>query len=139
MFINETDLVDVKVHYIKSNHRYSAYTNVEFEDMDLEEEEKKDYKVLSLKMRELTWGLYNQLQEDAMQDDHNGNPQFNVKLYKENRLLKLIKEWDAKTDDDKPVPIAQRFLSHLAPDIAETILRAYDEISFISGDEEGKS
>jgi hypothetical protein len=138
MFIKDSDLIDINVYYRKRGNRYSAYTESEFGLTKLREDEKKHFKILSLKMKELTWGLYNQLQEDAMVEDINGNPQFNVKTYKENRLLKLIHKWDAVDEDDKAVPVNNSSISHLAPDIAETILRAYDEFSFISKDEEGK-
>ena len=138
MFIKDTDLIDIKVYYLKRGHKYVAYTEKEFGELKLKEDEKKPYECLSLKMKELTWGLYNQLQEDAMVEDVNGSPQFNVKIYKENRLNKLIKEWSAVGEDKKPIPINQEYISHLAPDIAESILRAYDELSFISKDEEGK-
>jgi len=139
MFVNDTDIVDIKIYYIKRGRQYKALTNGEFKNMDLKDDERKKYKLLSLKMRELTWGLYNQLQEDAMVADVNGNPQFNVKVYKENRLNRLIKEWDAKDEEGKGVPVTSKQLSHLAPEIPEAILRAYDDLSFISEDEEGKS
>jgi len=140
MFVKDTDLVDVKVYYLKKGkgHRYLSYTEAEFKGSVLKDDEKKQYKVLSLKMQQLTWGLYNQLQEDAMVEDINGNAQFNVKKYKENRLCKLIKEWDAINEEGKPVSIAPGSISHLSPDVAETILRGYDELSFVDEAEEGK-
>ncbi len=138
MFVKDTDFLAINVYYRKRGHRYLAYTEAEFKNSTLKEEDKLAYKTLSLKMRMLTWGLYNQLQEEAMVEDLNGNPQFNVKVYKENRLVKLIIEWNAINDDGKPVPVASGTIAHLAPDIAETILRSYDELSFMGKDEEGK-
>lgn len=138
MFIKESSVIDIKIYCKRQGHRYLAYTDTEFKGLGLKEDEKKGYAVLNLKMKELTWGLYNQLQEDAMVEDVNGNPQFNVKLYKENRLLKLIKEWDATGEDGNKVPVNNGSISHLAPDIAESILRAYDELSFVDKEEEGK-
>ena len=95
MFVKDTDVVDIKIYYRKKGRRYTSLTENELEKQNLKDDEKKAYKVVSLKMKELTWGLHNQLQEDGMIEDINGTPQFNVKLYKENRLHKLIKEWDA--------------------------------------------
>lgn len=138
MFIRDNDLVNIKVYYLKRGYRFLTYTEGEFKESSLKEDEKKKYSEVNLEMRELTWGLYNQLQEDAMTDDEAGRPQFNVKIYKENRLLKLIKSWDAVDEEGKPVPVNKNTISHMAPDIAETILRAYDEYSFISEEEEGK-
>lgn len=138
MFIKDSDLIEIKIYYKKKGNRYTAYTKMDFDAIVLKEDEKKDYSVLSLKMQELTWGLYNQLQEDAMVENANGNSQFNVKVYKENRLFKLLREWDAVSAEGKPIPITMVNVSHLSPAIAEIILRAYDEISLISEDEEGK-
>jgi hypothetical protein len=136
MFIKDEDVIEIKVYYRKSRNRYLAYTEKDYKDVP--EEEKAKYSPLVLKMKELTWGLYNQLQDDAMVTDAGGERQFNVKAYKENRLKNLIKEWDAKDRDAKPVPINEKSISHLAPAIAETILRAYDDASLLSEDEEGK-
>ena len=138
MFIKDGDSVKIKVYYIKKGYRFVTYTQDEFKKSIVEEDEKREYSCVSVEMMELTWGLYNQLQEDAMIDDASGRPQFNVKVYKENRLLKLIKSWDAIDDDGNLVPVNKNTISHMAPDIAETILRAYDEYSFISEEEEGK-
>jgi len=137
MFIKDEDIIELKVYYKKLGLRYIAYTEKEFDEIGLEKDIKKTYKVLCVKMRELTWGLYNELQDDAMVEDGNGDKRFNFKVYKENRLKKLLKEWDA-TNDDKPVSVNPSAVSHLAPSIAETILKAYDDVSFISEEEEGK-
>jgi hypothetical protein len=94
--------------------------------------------LLTVKMKELTWGLYNQLQDNAMIADANGESRFNFRSYKESKLKSLIKEWDAKDKDGKPVMVNEITISHLAPSIAETIIRSYDEISFLTEDEEGK-
>jgi len=138
MFVKDTDIVDVTIYYMKRGRQYTVLTDGEFKKLDLKDDERKKYKPLSLKMREMTWGLYNQFQEDAMVEDANGVPQFNVKQYKENRLNKLIKEWDAKDEEGKAVPVAPRQLTHLAPEIPESILRAYDDVSFVNKEEEGK-
>lgn len=138
MFIKDTDIVDIKIYYKKRGRKHIVFTENDFKNLDLKDDERNKYKSLSLKMQEMTWGLYNQLQEDAMVSDSNGNPQFNVKIYKENRLNKLIKEWDAKDEEGKLVPVAPRQIAHLAPEVAESILRAYDDISFIDEEEEGK-
>ena len=137
MFIDDSDIIEIKVHYIKSGHRYEAKTEKEFQALD-SEDEKKLYAVLNVKMALLSWGLYNQLQEDAMTQNISGETQFNFKVYKENRLKKLVKGWDAKGKDDKDVPVSDKAISHLAPSIAETILRAYDEESFVGDEEEKK-
>ena len=137
MFITDNDLVEVNLFYRKSGHRYIAYTKKEFDKVNFKEEEKVKYSKLTVKMFSLTWGMYNALQEEAMVDTGNGDRQFNFKVYKENRLRKLIKEWDAKKED-KSVPVNEKTLSMLSPIVAEAILRAYDEEETVSEEEEGK-
>ena len=139
MFINEDDVIDVKIFYKKSSHyknRYEAYTDGEFSSLDLEEDVKESYDILNLQMRELTWGLYNDLQEIAMVDTNSGERRFNYKIYRESRLLKLIKHWSAKDTNDKPIPVNNVSITHLSPSIAEAILRAYDSVSLVSEEEE---
>ena len=138
MFIEDKDTIDFSIYYkkvLKDRRLYIAYTESEFKL--LPEEEQKGCDTLSLKMKELTWGMYNDLQEEAMADTNgSGDRQFNFKIYKENRLLTLLSGWSAKDKDDKPVPINNKAVSHLSPTIAETILRAYDEVSFVTEEKE---
>lgn len=136
MFIREDDIVEIKIYCKKSKYRYMALTENEFKE--LEEEQKKKYELLVVKMKELSWGLFNQLQDEAMVETASGEQKFNYRIYKESRLKKLIKEWSAKDKDGKPVPVNENMITHLAPSVAEAILKAYDEISFISEEEEGK-
>lgn len=136
MFIHDDDIMEIKIYYRKNRNRYIAYTEKDYKDVS--NEEKAKCSTLSLKTKNLTWGLYNQLQDDAMVDTGSGERQFNFRAYKENRLKNLIKEWDAKDKDGKPVPINEKSISHLAPSVAETILRAYDDESLLGEEEEGK-
>ena len=55
-----------------------------------------------------------------------------------NKLKKLIKEWDAKGKDGKNIAVSGPAISHLSPAVAEAILKAYDEVSVLSDEEEGK-
>ena len=121
MFVYDEDLIDVKIHFKKRGHNYLAYTSSEFEDLGLKDEEKKEYSEVNIKMKELTFSLYNELQEDAMVETSSGEHRFNFKIFKENKLKKLIKEWDAKGKEDKPVAINENSISHLSPQIAEAI------------------
>ena len=75
--------------------------------------------------------------DHAMVTDANGDRHFNFKAFRENKLKKLMKEWDAKKDD-KAVPINDRMISMLAPSIAECILSSYDSECMLTEEEEGK-
>ena len=139
MFIEEKDVIELSLRYRKRGHDYEAYTSKEFKALKLDEEKAKKYDVVHLKARPLTWGLYNELQEAAMIISESGDRQFNYKLYKENRLKRLLIEWDAKDKDGKTVIVNEKTIAHLSPVIAEAILRAYDEVSYVGEDEENLS
>ena len=137
MFIEDTDFIDIQIYYKKSNKKYTVLTQKSFKELILDEGEKQKYTVLNLKMREMSWGLYNELQDSAVffEDD---NRRFNYKIYKENKLKKTIYSWDAKDKDKKDVPVNDKNILHLAPGIAEIIIEAYDEVTLIGDDEEKK-
>mgnify|MGYP000695648833 CR=1 FL=1 len=136
MFIEE-DPISISIFFKKVGRHFIAYSKPDYDKMELSEEERSLYKELTLQMRPLTWGLYNELQESAMVLDELGNRQFNYKVYKENRLLRLIRKWNAKRDG-KDVPINPTTLSKLSPDIAEVILTEYDNVSLLDEDDEKK-
>lgn len=136
MFIKENELVEINVYCKKIKTRYIAITESEYKQLN--DEDKKKYELLTVKMQELTWGLFNQLQDSAMVSNSEGDSKFNYRIYKENRLKKLIKEWNAKDSNGKSIPVNDNMISHLAPSIAETILKSYDEITYIGEEEEGK-
>ena len=141
MFVKDGDFVEVVIYYKPVGKHYEVYSKLDFEKLELKEEELNKYKKVTIKMRELTWGLYNDFQEYASEYDAEGNRRFNYKRYKELRLVKLIVQWDAtmtKNDRITHVPVNEQSIRCLAPEIAETILSAYDEVMYVSEDEEGK-
>lgn len=135
MFIDEKSLIDIQVFWKKVKYRYEAYTEKELKKLKLKDDEIKKFTALNLKAMLLTWEVYNQLQEEAT-EDNGSERKWNFKKYKESRLIKLFKEWDAKNEKGEPVPLNEANLKHLAPPIAEAILRAYDELSFMTEEEE---
>jgi len=139
MFIDDKESVDVMTYYKKTGHDYEAYTAKEFSCLKLQEDDKKSYNIVKIKAAVLTWGLYNELQEASLLITDAGDRQFNYRLYKENRLTKMIKEWDAKDKEGKPVPVNEKTILHLSPVVAEAILRALDELSFVGEEEENLS
>jgi hypothetical protein len=138
MFITDNSLIEVKICWRKIKNRYDAFTESEFKKLTIAEEIKKKYTPLTLKMMELTWELYNKLQEESFDEDVDGNKKWNFRKYKENRLKRVLKEWDAKDDKGVAIPVNEKNILHLSPTIAEAIIRAYDEISTL-GDEEEKN
>lgn len=141
MFVEENVLVEVVIFYKRSGYQYRAYDSKKFEELELTEEEKSKYKKLTLKMKQLTWGLYNDLQEGAVDHDNEGNRRFNYRKYKEMRLIKLIQSWDAtQTQGDKIVniPVNEKNIKMLSPEIAEMILTVYDSVMYLTDEDEGK-
>jgi len=140
MFIEESDVSDIIVYYKKVGKHYLAYNEKELAESDLDEEAKKKYKKVTIKMRQLTWGAYNDLQEASVEIDGEGNRRFNFTRYKELKLIRLIVDWDATTlKDGEPtkVKVSKNALRSLSPEIAEAILSAYDEMSYVTEEEEG--
>jgi hypothetical protein len=143
MFIEETKPIELKIHYRKVGRGYVAYSDAEFKAAELEPELRMKYKELNVKMKPLTWDLYNDLQESSfLPEDATGRKKFNFKVYKYNKLMQLISSWDATTSvEGKIVPVVlnEKNIKLLSPDIAEAIITAYDNISMVSEDEEKKS
>jgi len=140
MFIEDDQLIDIKIHFRKYGHIYEAFTEQEYKELKLTPDDEKKYSAVCFSMKVLDWGTYNTLQESAVVEDVlTKERKFNYKLYKEARLKTLIKQWDAKDKENKPVPINMQTISKLAPSIGEAILRAYDEESFLTKDEEKNS
>ena len=136
MFIQDEDLIEVKIYCRKRGHKYDAYGEKDFKELKIKDEDKAKFECITVKMKVLSWGLYNKLQDEAMVENSDKERVFNFRIYKENRLKNLIKEWDAKNKEGKPVPVNELSISHLAPPVAESILRVYDEQSFLGEEEE---
>ena len=134
MFIDPQDSVDVALHYKKIGKTYLCYNDGDFKKIP--EEEAKAYKSLNVVMRVTDWGIYNDLQNKAIETDEEGNRRFNNKKYKELRLQTLIKDWDVKDANDKVVKPTPEKIRQIAPSIAEMILEEYDTGTFLSEEEE---
>ncbi len=134
MFIDDSNLIEIKIYYRKTKTSYVSISQKEHKK--LKDTEKAKYKEFNIKMKPLTWDLYNLLQDEAQVENMEGDKEFSYRSYKENKLIKLIASWDAKDKEDKVVPINEKNIKSLAPNIAETILREYDEVSFLGEEEE---
>ena len=165
MFIDEKELIEFKIYYKKVGRHYIAFNEGDFQEIDIPsiekldadqkkrlteedkkkmtEEEKAKFKVVNIRARPLTWGLYNELQEEAVVKDNLGNRQWNYKRYKEVKLRRIIAEWDVKTtreSDGQTVtaPVSPNQIATLSPDVAEVILNTYDKIMIMDEAEEKK-
>ena len=141
MFVENGTTVDVVVFYKKMGYHYATYSEKEFEKKEFSDEEREKFKKLTVQMKQLTWGLYNELQECAVDLDQDGNRRFNSKKYKESRLTKIISGWDAtikKDGKDIKINPTEQTIKSLSPEIAEAILNSYDQVMYLSEEEEKK-
>jgi len=138
MFIDTNEQIKVTVYYLKKGYIYDAYTSSEFELLKLRDSEKTKYKELNLVMRQLTWGLQNELQDEALRELPDGTSKFQYKIFKEAKIEKTIISWDAKNEKDEPIDINLKIIRSLAPEIAEAIIRAYDTATLLGGEDEKK-
>ena len=140
MFIQDSDTINVEIYYKKSGRAYIALSAKDFDEE--EESDKPKYKKVVIVMKLLTWSLFNELQEDAsIYSEDMGKNVFNYKKYKEDKLKKLIVNWDVTTEKDgkvTPVPVNTKNILSLSPNVAETILNTYDSLSLVGDDEEKK-
>jgi hypothetical protein len=140
MFINSEDFLEIKVYYRRiKNSVYIAKNEKDYND--LSDEDKTKYKCLVVKTKQLTWGMYNEINEESViKDISSGSRVWNSKLYKENKLKKILASWDAMKEEKGkvvPVPITPETIKSLAKEIAETILVEYDSLTEMSDEEEG--
>ena len=136
MFIDDTVTFEIEI-YCHKNRKY-AYTEKEFKSLDFENKDVAKYGLLKLKMKELTWGMHNDIQNKAMTEAPNGISTFNYKIFKEEKLLRSVVDWDAVDKEGKKREVNIRSISALCPCVAEAIVRAYDEYSYVGDDEEKK-
>jgi hypothetical protein len=143
MFLEDEEMLDIVIYHKKVGKHYVAYGEESFNKIGMSEDEKKEFNTLNIKARQLTWGLYNDLQESAMVPDELGNRKWNYKVYKESKLKSIIVKWDAKIKNEEgkmvDIPPTSKAIAKMAPDIAEAILNIYDKITIIDEDEEKKS
>ncbi len=145
MFINDQEEIVVKIYYRQNNKMYIAHTETELEELKkknkISDEEVSQLKCITIKCPPLTWGLHNEIQEAALATDETGQKKWNYRAYKENKLLRIIKKWDATMnngDEKVPAPVNPKVIAKLAPEIAEAILSGYDQQTTLGEEEEKK-
>jgi len=72
--------------------------------------------------------MYNDLQKNALVDKGTGmGDEIDWMKYKENKLIQVLVDWDAKNKDGTKMPINQEAIFNLHPTVAETLLNEYDK------------
>lgn len=143
MFIDNNDIVEVKIHYKKDGFKYLALTDTEvskrIKNKKLTEDQvEKEFQTLVVNMSVLNWGSYNRFQDLATLTNEKGERYFDYKVYKEQRLQSLIKSWNAKDSEGKDVSVTPKSIMMLAPTIGDAIVRGFDEASYYDEEEAKK-
>jgi len=143
MFIKKNDTVEVKIYFKQKGYKFLALTGEEVQsrikDKKLTEEQlKEEYSSLTIQMKVLSWGEYNDFQSSAQKTNANGDRYFDYRTYKEDRLKKLIRSWDAVDQEGKPVPANEQTVMSLVPTIGDAIVKGYDELCFYDEEKEKK-
>ncbi len=131
MFIDVKDLITVELFWKRNEKNKNI---VVLRDLNsLSEEVKKTFNKTTFKMRPLNWGIYNDLQRESMVDRGTGDgEQLDWLKYKENKLSKILADWDAKDKDGNKIPITMETIKTLHPLIAEFALAEYDKKTIAS-------
>lgn len=130
MFIDSKDLITVELYWKRNEKNRSLIVLKEI--TSLTEDAKKTFTKTTLKMRPMGWGLYNELQRESTVDKGTGDgDQLDWIKYKENKLLKLLADWDAQDKEGKKIPINMESIKTLHPLIAELALSEYDTKSVL--------
>jgi len=143
MFIDNNDIIEVKIYYKQDKFRFLALTESEIEkrvrDKKLTNSQvETEFALLNVNMTALNWGSYNRFQDLATLTNEKGERYFDYKTYKEQRLQNLLKSWSAKDKDGNDVPVSPKSIMQLAPTIGDAIVRGFDEASYYDEETEKK-
>ena len=134
MFVGKEN-VEVVLFYKQAG---TGNLRVETSLKDVPKNERDQFKKLVLGMRPLTWKKYNEVQRQATVDKGVGRGgEIDWVLYKEKKLLSILVEWDAKTEEGKPILVNQENIFKLHPMIAEMSLNEFDRKTLLGEEEQG--
>lgn len=154
MFVDEQEVIKIKVFYKKAKTNYFCINEEKFRELALKLKNEKTrpsekeaiakylrgLKELNVEMRPFTWGMQNKLLEDCLTENPNtGEKYYSQKKNKELKLRMALIRWDATDVEGNPIKLDVKNLEKLSPAIAETILSSYDDVSFLDDDPEGNS
>jgi hypothetical protein len=103
------------------------------------EEKRGSFQALTATMEPMTWGTYNELQERCSgKSDEGLGDELDWAKYKEEKLLTVMVEWDAKDDQGRHIPLTKEAVFSLHPKVAETLLSEYDKRTLMGEEEKMK-
>jgi hypothetical protein len=141
MFI-DNNYINITIFYKKTGMNYIAFLQKDFNKKVPNELSRKKFLSVTIKLKPLTWGIYNDINNPAILKSEDGDRGYDYKSYKEHKLKTIIVDWDVKKKNNKgeleKVTITDESILSIAPEIAELILKEYDEVTMISEEEEKK-
>ena len=140
MFID--NYINIIIFYKKMGMNYIAFLKRDFYKKVPNELNRKKFLSVEIKLKPLTWGIYNDINDPTILKSEDGGKEYDYKVYKEHKLKIIIADWDIKKKNNKgeleKVPVTEESILSIAPEIAELILKEYDEVTMISEEEEKK-
>ena len=135
ILVKQGDVVEVTVYYKETpKGNIVAKSSKEFET--IHDEKKGEYKKLTCTCKRLSWKMQNDLQRNATKE---GADKWDWIGFRENKLAAILAKWDAIDEEGLAIKIEPKTISSLHPQIANSILDGYDEVSYLGEDEQKNS
>jgi len=151
LFDSANTIIEIEIYYKRDGLAWFVYNDEEFKKLKerktISDEEAIKYKCIKITARQLDWGTFNDAQEAAYQTvtglDGQQERRFNLKLYKEAKLLRIILNWNlCKSVNDRqvmPLEVKPEVIEQLPIPIVEKLLTEYDRQSILTEEELKKS
>jgi len=135
MFIESGGEIAVEIYYKQSA---NGTVHIKADSVEIPEKDKDVWKKASFTLKPLTWKQHNDIQRAATVNRGPGmGSDLDWVLYKERKLVTVLKSWDAKDASDKPIPVNQENIFRLCPQIAEALLNEFDKATVLGEEERG--
>jgi hypothetical protein len=135
MFIEPGGEIKVELFIKKGS---NGTVQVETDLLKVPEKDRAKYEKVTFSMKPLTWKQHNDIQRASIIDRGPMGREIDWVNYKERKLCAVLKGWDVKDKNDKPIPVNDENIFRLCPQVAENLLNAFDTAT-IMGDEERKN
>ncbi len=133
MFIESSGEIAVEIYYKKAKNG-TIHIKTDMTDVT----DKELWTKASFALKPLTWKQHNDIQRGATVNRGPGmGSDLDWVLYKERKLVTVLKSWDAKDADGKPIPVTQDNIFKLSPQIAEALLNEFDKATVLGEEERG--
>lgn len=135
VFVNNKNLQYISIYY-KANPNGGMKV---VENIDMIPEKQRDaFTELKFGVLRLNWALYTKLHADSLVDAGLPTERIDWNLHKKNKLIGIIKTWNAKDSTGNIIDLKPEAIMRLHPMIGETLLKKYDKINLLGEDEQGK-